>query len=201
MYNSLIFINFISRSKKVKPKIKSCRKHLFTVNKLLRLWYFVSVLNLKFLDQLERRHCKDIPFFRPFYIGAPKGPFLWGLRRRFFSIHRKKSFSIFPSPAGMSLTKLSLGGNNDVIYKLFPPRECSGWGREYQKAFLRCMVCYEMYFLCFYLTSWQTWSLAQSALVLHVSPLGGRHTAPNSWLPSWHWHRNLPSFLNNGPYE
>ncbi len=28
------------------------------------------------------------------------------------SVHRKKSFSIFPSPAGMSLTKLSLGGNN-----------------------------------------------------------------------------------------
>jgi hypothetical protein len=28
-----------------------------------------------------------------------------------------KSFSIFPSPAGMSLTKLSLG-RNDVIYKL-----------------------------------------------------------------------------------
>ncbi len=39
------------------------------------------------------------------------------------TVHRKKSFSIFPSPAGMSLTKLSLGGNNDVIYKLFPPRE------------------------------------------------------------------------------
>jgi hypothetical protein len=35
----------------------------------------------------------------------------------------KKNFSIFPSPAGMSLTKLSLGGNNDVIYKLFLPRE------------------------------------------------------------------------------
>jgi hypothetical protein len=32
------------------------------------------------LDQLERRHCKDTPFFRPFYIGAPKGPFLPGLR-------------------------------------------------------------------------------------------------------------------------
>ncbi len=40
-----------------------------------------------------------------------------------FSEHRKKSFSIFPSPAGMSLTKLSLGGNYDVIYKLFLPRE------------------------------------------------------------------------------
>jgi len=38
-------------------------------------------------------------------------------------LHCKKSFSIFPSPAGISLTKLSLGGNNDVIYKLFPPRE------------------------------------------------------------------------------
>jgi hypothetical protein len=75
----LIFINFISRSKKVKPKSKSCIKHSFTVYKLLRLWYFVSVLNLKFLDQLERMYCKDTPFFRPFYIGAPKGPFLPGL--------------------------------------------------------------------------------------------------------------------------
>jgi hypothetical protein len=62
MYNSLIFINFISRSKKVKPKSKSCIKHFSTLYKLLRLWYFVSVLNLKFLDQLERRHCKDTPF-------------------------------------------------------------------------------------------------------------------------------------------
>jgi hypothetical protein len=38
-------------------------------------------------------------------------------------IYCKKSFSIFPFQDGMSLTKLSLGGNNDVIYKLFPPRE------------------------------------------------------------------------------
>ncbi len=37
--------------------------------------------------------------------------------------HPKKSFSIFPSPDGMSLTKLCLGGNNDIKYKLFPPRE------------------------------------------------------------------------------
>jgi hypothetical protein len=40
-----------------------------------------------------------------------------------FTIHGKKSFSIFSSPAGMSLTILSLGGNYDVIYKLFLPRE------------------------------------------------------------------------------
>ncbi len=35
----------------------------------------------------------------------------------------KNCFSIFPSQAWISFTKLSLGGNNDVIYKLFPPRE------------------------------------------------------------------------------
>jgi hypothetical protein len=29
-----------------------------------------------FLDQLERRHCKDTPYIRPFYIGAPNRPFL-----------------------------------------------------------------------------------------------------------------------------
>jgi hypothetical protein len=31
------------------------------------------------------------------------------------AVHREKSFSIFPSPAGMSLTKLSLGGNHEII--------------------------------------------------------------------------------------
>ncbi len=42
----------------------------------------------------------------------------------------------------MSLTKLSLGGNYDVIYKLFLPRESlisdiaiPGLGREYEKLF------------------------------------------------------------------
>jgi hypothetical protein len=38
-------------------------------------------------------------------------------------IHRKKSFSIFPSSAVMSLTELSLGGNNLYEMSLFPPRE------------------------------------------------------------------------------
>jgi hypothetical protein len=46
------------------------------------------------------------------------------MKTSFFWLHTiKKNFSILPSPAGMSLTKLSLGGNNDVIYKLFPPRQ------------------------------------------------------------------------------
>jgi hypothetical protein len=35
------------------------------------------------------------------------------------TVYRKKSFSVFPSPAGMSLSKLSLGENYDVISKLF----------------------------------------------------------------------------------
>jgi hypothetical protein len=38
-------------------------------------------------------------------------------------IQRKKSFSIFLSPAGMSLTKLSLGGKNLYVTSLFLPRE------------------------------------------------------------------------------
>jgi hypothetical protein len=38
-------------------------------------------------------------------------------------IHRKKRFTSFPSPAGMSLTKLPLGRNNSVVTSLFPPRE------------------------------------------------------------------------------
>jgi hypothetical protein len=46
-----------------------------------------------------------------------------GIRFLLESMHRKKSFSIFPPPAGMSLTKVSLGGNYDLIYKLFLPWE------------------------------------------------------------------------------
>ncbi len=37
--------------------------------------------------------------------------------------HRKKRFTSFPSPAGMSLTKLPLGRNNSVMTSLFPPWE------------------------------------------------------------------------------
>jgi hypothetical protein len=38
-------------------------------------------------------------------------------------IHRKKRFTSFPSPAGMSLTTLPLGRNISVMTSLFPPRE------------------------------------------------------------------------------
>jgi hypothetical protein len=50
---------------------------------------------------------------------------LYSVKMDQITIHCKKSFSIpvFPSPAGMSPTELSLSGNNDVIYKLFPLKE------------------------------------------------------------------------------
>jgi hypothetical protein len=68
-----------------------------------------------------------------------------GFLNNMVCIHRKKSFSIFLSPAGMSLTKLFLGGNNLYMTSLFPPREslvsdiAVGNG-NIEKLFLRCTV-------------------------------------------------------------
>ncbi len=39
-----------------------------------------------------------------------------------YCLHRKKRLATFPSPAGMSLIKLSLGENNLYVTSLFPPR-------------------------------------------------------------------------------
>jgi hypothetical protein len=58
----------------------------------------------------------------------------------------KKSFSIFPSPAGgFSFTKLSLGGSYDVIYTLFLSRESLVWDipagdGNIEKLFLLCVT-------------------------------------------------------------
>jgi hypothetical protein len=65
-------------------------------------------------------------------------------REAHFSLHRKKCFSIFPSPAGISLTKLSLGENNLKMTSLFPLRESlvsdilAGDG-NIEKLFSRCI--------------------------------------------------------------
>ncbi len=72
-------------------------------------------------------------------------------------LHRKKRFTSFPSPAGMSLTKLPLGRNNSVMTSLFPPRESLvvvtsrlGTGNS-RSFFLRCMmICHE--------TQWDTYT-------------------------------------------
>jgi hypothetical protein len=65
-------------------------------------------------------------------------------------VHRKKRFTIFPSPAGMSLTKLPLGRNNSVMTSLFPPRESLvltsrlGTGKS-RTFFVRCTHTYPQY--------------------------------------------------------
>jgi hypothetical protein len=57
----------------------------------------------------------------------------------------KKGSRVSLSPAGMSLTKLPLGGNNSVMTSLFPPRESLvvtsqlGTGNS-RTFFLRCMI-------------------------------------------------------------
>ncbi len=55
-----------------------------------------------------------------FYLPAEK---IYGKSTPSTMLHRKKRFTSFPCPAGMSLTKLPLGRNNLVMTSLFPPRE------------------------------------------------------------------------------
>jgi hypothetical protein len=43
------------------------------------------------------------------------GPQIRHIRRRSANLHCKKELAVFPSPAGMSLIKLFLGGNNLVF--------------------------------------------------------------------------------------
>jgi hypothetical protein len=56
------------------------------------------------------------------WIHLPKGP-VNKCRRFCFPMHRKKRFTSFPSPAGMSLTKLPLGRNNSVMTSFFIPAQ------------------------------------------------------------------------------
>ncbi len=59
-------------------------------------------------------------------------------------VHRKKKDREFPVPSRDVTTKLSLGGNNDVITELFLPRgslasDFPAGRRETREPFLRCM--------------------------------------------------------------
>jgi hypothetical protein len=59
-------------------------------------------------------------------VGSGRGPgsnFACVSGRELVRVRRKKRFTGFPSPAGMSLTKLPLGRYNSVMTSLFPPRE------------------------------------------------------------------------------
>ncbi len=61
-------------------------------------------------------------------------------------VHCKKRSTSFPSPAGMSLTKLPLGRNNSVMTSIIPPRESLvvtsrlGTG-NLRNFFLQCTPC------------------------------------------------------------
>jgi hypothetical protein len=61
----------------------------------------------------------------------------------------------------MSLAKLSLGGNNDVIYKIFPPRESlvsdipAGDG-NIEKLFLPCNTCCKEQGILYDIVNWKS---------------------------------------------
>ncbi len=66
-----------------------------------------------------------------FYSYTVKKLSLKSLYKSVHSLHCKKRLAVFPSPAGMSLTKLSLAGNNLIIptqgeFGKWHP----GWGRK-----------------------------------------------------------------------
>jgi hypothetical protein len=58
------------------------------------------------------------------------------------TLHRKKRFTSFPSPAGMSLTKLTSGRNNSVMTSLFPSQgefgDIPAGDGKVANLFLRC---------------------------------------------------------------
>ncbi len=104
-----------------------------------RVWNWVAKLH-----SLAGRYNNPMPTWFLAPIAGLKLPTQIGEDLQKRGQHRKKSFSIFPSPAWMSFNKLSIGGNNDVIYKLFPPRESlvsdipAGDG-NIKKLFLQCI--------------------------------------------------------------
>jgi hypothetical protein len=76
------------------------------------------------MGECKRSHSRD----RKTFLEWGNGKKLWGgwenvpvLTAGWHTV--KKRFTSFPSPAGMSLTKLPLGRNNSVMTSLFPPRE------------------------------------------------------------------------------
>ncbi len=92
-----------------------------------------------------------------------------------------KRFTSFPSPAGMSLTKLPLGGNNSVMTSLFPARESLvvtsrlGTGNS-RTFFLRCKIGREKN--CFYVCwSEECYSQCVRRLIYHQRFCKSRQTA------------------------
>ncbi len=74
---------------------------------------------------IDKLSCRQWSFSGPRWTPSREENKLFRASSRQFDaiLHRKKRFTSFPSPAGMSLTKLPLGRNNLVMTSLFPPRE------------------------------------------------------------------------------
>ncbi len=68
------------------------------------------------------------------------------------SVHRKKKVREFPVPSRDVTTKLSLGGNNDVMTEFFLPRgslvsDIPAGDGKLPNLFLRCRVLYSAVYL------------------------------------------------------
>ncbi len=81
------------------------------------------------------------------------------------TVHCKKRFAVFPSPAGMSLTKPSLAGNNLIIPVLGEfGKWHPGWGRENREPFF---TVYTVHFICIP-HSWKEWLTLSSSYSTHA---------------------------------
>jgi hypothetical protein len=97
----------------------------------------------------------------------------------FYSVHRKKKAREFPGPPSRDVTtKLSLGGNNDVITELFLPRGSlvsdipAGDGKP-MNLFLRCILS----------TLWVKMTQGKKIFLISNTMLGCGFLAPPSAIP------------------
>ncbi len=128
-------------------KLAHMSKEADKIVKSAREWESKTLNNEVEIEELDkqmreaRRIGKHPAFFRDSLTRVASLVFL---ELSFLEYTVKKGFSIFPSPAEMSLTKLSLGGNNLYMTSLFLPRESlvsgipAGDGKI-EKLFLRCI--------------------------------------------------------------
>ena len=87
------------------------------------LWKFTSKIKGPRYPEYLFKGCsfRDIPSLRIY--GGKGGRLALVPTKSQPTLHCKRKWASFPSPARMSLTKLSLGGKNDVMYKLCLPGE------------------------------------------------------------------------------
>jgi hypothetical protein len=72
-------------------------------------------VDLKAAKKAQNPHCLSFSCSKSLYVSTLFGLIFSDLRDGHSLLHCEKKFTIFPSPAGMSLTKLSLAGNNLII--------------------------------------------------------------------------------------